>query len=148
MLLFPVLVLQNMKSSDYAKAQIIWICTSKWNGFIMNMCENSLLSRMQCLNTLCKWCFRKASDSGLPARFILVKYLCSGLCKISRRVAPTTTFCTSFSLVLHSVKWNSQGVKCAISYFIGFYSFLTPALQRWQNYLVRKYLRKIEMQEQ
>lgn len=26
------------------------------------MCENSLLSRMQCLNTLCKWCFRKASD--------------------------------------------------------------------------------------
>lgn len=47
-------LLQNMRSSGYARAPIIWICISKWNGFIMNTCESFLPSRMLFLNTPCK----------------------------------------------------------------------------------------------
>lgn len=48
------LLLQSTKSSAYAKARTIWTYTSKWNGFTMSMCGNSLPSRTQCPSTLCK----------------------------------------------------------------------------------------------
>ncbi len=42
--------IQSMRSTACVKVQIIWICTSRWSGSIMNTARNCPLSRSMYLN--------------------------------------------------------------------------------------------------